>query len=480
MNSVATRYNEFQKQQTGKNPKIDSTGIVYCVDFDSSFTNYLPEDLVDDNFCASRYGVEFTLVNDFVVDGSRTWDPWFDVPGTDRKKPELMHYLNSRDEIVNEPTEDDYAVYALIPPTYCEYPSPGKYDWNQNTKSWTIDSNYQALGRKDSIPENERCTDPPEDADEVDRMLSTRHDNRTQAIVDTQERTHARDLSGRQSSPGGFLDPNIYNWFGCGIDEDEGDDADGDACADDSNPCGDDYVELPDNSDPSLDPLPVSGVTTRPFTPQPTRHTTTAPSYVSCSTHNADPDGGIARGYCVCSGSTFALSIDSHATPVNSCAYTSPLPKTTTSISTLPTGPTSTKDPATSPSPYILVIYTRQIEVAVHGGVTISWWWDCRPFDRGHESDTDVCNLKENPIAYSSAIGRVSPSQYPTTLATFSLHGHPSCSYRGPNTATVGSVVCDDGLTAKCTAAPKPSQTDYIDCTDGESGENVNGLVKDL
>ncbi|KAH7270895.1 uncharacterized protein BKA55DRAFT_552956 [Fusarium redolens] len=52
--SVAKRYNDFQEKDTGTNPKIDTTGIVYCIDFDSRFTKYLPEDLVDENFCAAR------------------------------------------------------------------------------------------------------------------------------------------------------------------------------------------------------------------------------------------------------------------------------------------------------------------------------------------------------------------------------------------------------------------------------------------
>ncbi|KAH7182078.1 hypothetical protein DER46DRAFT_670422 [Fusarium sp. MPI-SDFR-AT-0072] len=115
--SVAKRYNDFQEKDTGTNPKIDTARIVYCVDFDSSFTKYLPEDFVDENFCAARYGPEFTLVNDFVVNKVRTWDPWFDVPDTDRKKPELMHYLDSNDKMLKNPTDDDYAVYALVPPT---------------------------------------------------------------------------------------------------------------------------------------------------------------------------------------------------------------------------------------------------------------------------------------------------------------------------------------------------------------------------
>ncbi|SCN74636.1 uncharacterized protein FFNC_11530 [Fusarium fujikuroi] len=481
--TLVKRYNEFQKELTGTDPKVDGHGFVYCVEFDPGFANYLPEDLADQNFCASPYGVEFTLVNDYKVRGVRTWDPWFDVPGTDRKKPELIEYNDPNgDVVVTNPSGDDYAVYAVLPPTYCRYPSPGQQKWDKTTQSWSLDPRFTSYGRRDDIASFQRCTDPPADADDDDSdsdRLSKRYDNQTQGTMQAEKRTHARDLISRQGSSGGFHDPNIYQWLGCGSpDDDIIEDADGDPCADDSNPCGDGATNLATTNGvaQSLDPLPASGVSTGAITSWPPHYTATdAPSYVPCSTHNADPDGGIARGYCVCSGSTFALSTDSNATPANRCAYTSPLPKTTVSVSQLPTGPTAS---APSPSPYVLIIYTREIEVAGHGGVTDTWWWDCRPFDKGDQSDSDVCAIKDNPIVYSTAIGRASPSQYPTSLATFSLHGHSSCSYQGPNTATVGSVVCDDGLTAKCTAAPEASQTSFVDCTDGD--EVPNGLARDL
>lgn len=79
----------------------------------------------------------------------------------------------------------------------------------------------------------------------------------------------------------------------------------------------------------------------------------TLSSYVACTTQQPDPDNGIAEGYCVCSGSTFAQSTAVSATPANVCAYTSPLPLTTTSISTtgtLPLSTTSTSSISTAPS----------------------------------------------------------------------------------------------------------------------------------
>jgi len=79
--------------------------------------------------------------------------------------------------------------------------------------------------------------------------------------------------------------------------------------------------------------------------------TTALPSFVSCSTQNADPDNGIAQGYCVCSGSTFAQSTNAAVTPANYCAYTVPLPISTTSIATLTTTPVAAPSTPTSTPP---------------------------------------------------------------------------------------------------------------------------------
>lgn len=64
--------------------------------------------------------------------------------------------------------------------------------------------------------------------------------------------------------------------------------------------------------------------------------TTTPPttSFISCTHYGQNPDQGVVDAYCVCSSSTFAESLNTQVTPVNSCAYTT-LPATTTAISTL-------------------------------------------------------------------------------------------------------------------------------------------------
>lgn len=67
------------------------------------------------------------------------------------------------------------------------------------------------------------------------------------------------------------------------------------------------------------------------ITPSPT--TTPAPSFVTCTFQNEDPDQGIDTTYCVCSGSTFPAKPDTLVTPPNSCAYTT-LPTSTIQITT--------------------------------------------------------------------------------------------------------------------------------------------------
>jgi hypothetical protein len=462
--TVVTRYNDYQKQQTGRNPGIGPNGIVYCVDFDPSFTAYLPEDLVDQNICASIYGPEFTLVNDYWVNNVRTWDPWFDVPGTNRKTAELMYYVEpDGDLVMGDPTEDDYAVYDVVPSTYCHWPSPGRQNWDFDDETWGLAPGFQAVGRMDNIASEVQCTNPPG----TDGTLAKRE----VGVKANQTRIHPRDLAGRQSSSGGFLDPNVYIFMGC-LANDDGDGEGVDPCADDSNPCGNVLTNVPttNGANPTQDPLPAAsygGYSTGPITALP------SPTFVSCSTQNADPDNGIAEGYCVCSGSTFAQSTDGNVTPVNVCAYTTPLPASTTSISTYPTFTTPTTSPTPTPSPYVLEIYTREILVASEGGSENTWWWDGVSFDEDTISSADLCDHNANPIIYSAAEGASEPSGYPTSLGSFSLIGHSSCSYRGPNTATVGSIACDDGLTRACTAAPAASQTTYIDCTseDPSSGE---------
>jgi hypothetical protein len=115
-------------------------------------------------------------------------------------------------------------------------------------------------------------------------------------------------------------------------------------------------------------------------------------------------------------------------------------------------------------SPYVLEIYTREILVASEESSANTWWWDGVAIDKDPISSASLCDHNANPIIYSKAEDASEPSRYPTSLGSFSLMGHSSSAYQEPNTVTVGSIVCDDGLTQASMAAPAASQTTYIDC----------------
>ena len=226
----------------------------------------------------------------------------------------------------------------------------------RGTQTWSSIAGFQVLGRMDNIAMWEKCADIPG----AGGTRTKREDQ--QLAVDAksnQTRTHPRDLTGRQGPSGGFLDPNIYIWFGCSNADPGGDDAGDDACdaADDEDPCNNYETDLPttNGAKPTDYPPPPAsegGFSTGPITSVPPGQTIVPLSYVSCSTQEPDPDHGIAQGYCVCSSSTFPLSTDASVTPPNYCAYTSPLPASTTSISTITTTtPTTTPTPTPTPTP---------------------------------------------------------------------------------------------------------------------------------
>lgn len=174
-----------------------------CMAFDPSFTKYLPGDLVDENICAQAYGPEYTLINFYTLNRQRTWDPWFDVPNTNRKNVELMHYENP-DGLDDDfdATPGDYAVYDLLPPTYCKYPSPGRHTYDKTTQSWELTPGYQAVGRMDNIVANERCADPP-----AAHGVVAKRETQAAGAGGNQTRAHPRDLTSREGPSGGFPRP---------------------------------------------------------------------------------------------------------------------------------------------------------------------------------------------------------------------------------------------------------------------------------
>jgi hypothetical protein len=317
--SVAQRYNEYQRQQTGRNPGITANGVVYCVDFDPSFTAYLPEDLVNENYCARAYGPEFTLVNDYLQGGQRTWDPWFDVPNTNRKSPVLMHYVDPNgDLVIQDPHDNDYAVYDVLPPTYCLHPSPGRHTFDAASNTWNLRAGYQSEGRLDDIVTNVRCTNPP--------GVNSKRENLNETAVEVVDatRTHPRDLPSKRAT-GGFLDPNVYIFMGC-LDNDEGDGGEGvDPCDADNNPCGDSATNVPttNGANPTQDPLPPSsegGFSTGPVTAAPTGgggggsypYTTTNPwgDVIACASSTVFGVAATSTAT-VCQGSSSTVSLAS-------------------------------------------------------------------------------------------------------------------------------------------------------------------------
>lgn len=139
--SIARQYNQAAANDPNANlfpvnrGQISPAGLVYCVGFESGFTADLPEDSLN-NRCARPYGTAFTLVN--WVETNRAsgtvsyrWDPWFDaVPG--RKQRQVVNVDSSGNELT-----------ALIPPIYCQYPSPGALDYNRVNDLYTLAPRYQ-------------------------------------------------------------------------------------------------------------------------------------------------------------------------------------------------------------------------------------------------------------------------------------------------------------------------------------------------
>lgn len=341
---VMKRYRDYQLTQTPpQDPGVNPNGLVYCMAFDTSFTAYLPEDLEAENFC-NHYGVAFTLVNDYTGNGVREWDPWFDVPNTGRKDLKFMYYETpDTEELVEQNrAEDDLEIYAVVPPTWCEYPSPGRKRWDQATRTWNLDTaeGFGPVGRHDEFASNRRCENIPAGTRRrrrsSDRGMMTKH-----------TRSHPRDLELSRSRPralgaGGFLDPSVYRYFGCGGgDEDE----DGiDPCSGPGNPCKNPAADLPTSNggNPTLlDPPPPKsegGLITR--TPIITQPPSLPTDFIDCRHQNEDPGQGINSAYCVCSGSTFSQSIATWVTPRNSCAYTARPTQTIPG----PSGPPKTTD----------------------------------------------------------------------------------------------------------------------------------------
>ncbi|SMQ50252.1 unnamed protein product [Zymoseptoria tritici ST99CH_3D7] len=213
---------------------VRTNGLIYCVAFNDDFTQYLPEDQVDKNICSQPYGPSFGLVTEQrKTDASgneyRAWDPWFDqIVGSPRKTTQLAYYLTPDGKItLDSDSNRNPSVFLEQPPTYCSSPSPSAQEFVSG--QWQLAEGFSPAPRamNGNVLEAQ-CTDA-----EASRAVVKRHtSNATLDYGSVQKRDHARDLLSRQTS-GGFLDANIYKYFGCG----GGDSDDGDPCAVGDNPC---------------------------------------------------------------------------------------------------------------------------------------------------------------------------------------------------------------------------------------------------
>lgn len=188
----------------------------------------------------------------------------------------------------------------------------------------------------------------------------------------------------------------------------------------------------------------------------------------SCSMHNEDPGQGIFSAYCVCDGSSaFPL-----LTSTDSCAYTS-LPSSTINpiaSRTVVTSdcqvctqvgpnqdncflidgctPTGTTTTTAAPSPTKtndVVIGLRSIGTSGGSGTgaTLQWWDVYNAIDNQYDGCAKA--LHEEGISGSN-----DNQKYPTKLGPFDLSGPRNCYYGGPDSNTVGTVTCDNGVSIPC------------------------------
>ncbi|EGP88095.1 uncharacterized protein MYCGRDRAFT_92805 [Zymoseptoria tritici IPO323] len=175
INTVSTRWRD------ANNPagNLRTNGLVYCVAFNDDFTQYLPEDQVDKNICSQPYGPSFGLV-------------------TEQRKTDA--------------SGNEYRAWDTCSP------SPGTQEFVSG--QWQLAEGFSPAPRamNGNVLEAQ-CTDAG-----ASRAVVKRHtSNATLDYGSVKKRDHARDLLSRQTS-GGFLDANIYKYFGCGGDDsDDGD-----------------------------------------------------------------------------------------------------------------------------------------------------------------------------------------------------------------------------------------------------------------
>lgn len=268
--------------------------------------------------------------------------------------------------------------------------------------------------------------------------------------------------------------------MGCGDDTDNDIDNDqGDPCAADDAACGNVFHNPPttNGGSPTQIALPDAahgGSTTGPITDRPVA--TPTPTFVSCSTQQPDPDQGIPQGYCVCSGSTFAQSTNADVTPVNRCAYTNPLPASTTSIKTLPVGPTTTESPPPTPTP---PPPSNQISIFYDSGCDDTTCYETYYVYATDVGGTvDVCNYFFNgpdPIFQTDADDN---NAYPTKLGPFDDGKVATkCTYTGDATKGAGTLSCAEfSKPAQCQNFASDGSS-CTSCANGEGADSYCALI---
>lgn len=484
LQSMARQYNQaaandpnanlFQRNSQGQ---ISPEGLVYCVGFESGFTADLPEDSLN-NRCARPYGTAFTLVN--WVETNRAsgttsyrWDPWFDaVPG--RKQRRVVNVDDNGNELT-----------AVIPPIYCEYPSPGALAYDRVNDLYTLATGFQQVDR----PPNDRtwdyCIDVidaqsspgPEKRwllDPADAYSLILNDSAIPANSTKADRDHARHLlrtdsfetrglvegvPEKRQAAGAFLDPAVYRYYGCGGQDGSIEDVVRENEADYCTPAGNCPAIVPVEisgtdgdvpvgpgtpNDPS-EPSDPSEPTTTPTITQP--HSTST-SYISCETQNQQPGQGITQAHCICDGSTFPKLTATD--PPNSCAYTTkPGSSATISITRLPT-------PTAAPRPVgaVDIFQRRQITALCPTFFCNKERYFWIAMDRSFDTNEDFCYVEaEDYLSISADNDDIVPTNN-DQISGFDLPrgGHFGCFY-SPGSVEErlpGQLRCESGYKSQC------------------------------
>lgn len=182
----------------------------------------------------------------------------------------------------------------------------------------------------------------------------------------------------------------------------------------------------------------------------------------------------ISNDYPAAAASASSTAAPPAPAPSTSSATSTTSASSTTSAPSTSSAPSTTSAPSATPSSslYAFEVYNREVLVANRGSYLDTWAWEGVSIDQS-SSNYDLCDANQVPPLIHSAYDHSAPAPtYPTSLGTFNLTNHPTCSYQGPNSDTVGSLTCNDGYQASCTVYPASQQTQYVDCTPNQGSRD--------